>query len=84
MAPRGRTATEAPFGPGALPLQPRDDSRGLTMGDVHPQPVDDAQVPADAALPRPLLRDPPPPPGYTNPLEESDLLEELFSAEKGP
>ena len=52
------------------------------MGDVHPQPVDDAQVPADAALPRPLLRDPPPPPGYTNPLEESDLLEELFSAEK--
>jgi hypothetical protein len=28
----------------------------------------------------PLLRDPPPPPGYTNPLEQSEVLEELFSA----
>jgi hypothetical protein len=54
------------------------------MGDVQQQPVEDAQEAADPALPRPLLRDPPPPPGYTNPLEESDLLEELFSAEKGP
>lgn len=53
------------------------------MGDVHQQPVEDAQ-PTDPAVPQPLLRDPPPPPGYTNPLEESDLLEELFSAEKGP
>ena len=54
------------------------------MGDVHQHSVDDAQEPADPALPQPLLRDPPPPPGYTNPLEESDLLEELVSAEKGP
>jgi hypothetical protein len=28
----------------------------------------------------PLLRDPPPPPGYTNPVEESDVLEDPFSA----
>jgi len=53
------------------------------MGDVHQDRVDDAQEPTDPAVPQPLLRDPPPPPGYTNPLEESDLLEELFSAEKG-
>ncbi len=53
------------------------------MGDVAQQPVEDAQ-PTDPSVPHPLLRDPPPPPGYTNPLEESDLLEELFSAEKGP
>ena len=53
------------------------------MGDVHRHPVDEAQQPTDPTVPQPLLRDPPPPPGYTNPLEESDLLEELFSAEKG-
>jgi hypothetical protein len=29
--------------------------------------------------PAPLLRDPPPPPGYTNPLEQSEVLEEPFS-----
>jgi len=28
----------------------------------------------------PLLRDPPPPPGYSNPVEESEVLEEPFSA----
>ena len=27
----------------------------------------------------PLLRDPPPPPGYINPLEQSELLEQLSS-----
>lgn len=26
----------------------------------------------------PLLRDPPPPPGYVNPLEQSELLEQPF------
>ena len=53
------------------------------MGDVHQHSVDGAQEPADPALPQPLLRDPPPPPGYRNPLEESDLLEEVISGEKG-
>ena len=28
----------------------------------------------------PLLRDPPPPPGYSNPVEESEVLVEPFSA----
>lgn len=27
----------------------------------------------------PLLRDPPPPPGYINPVEQSEVLEGLFS-----
>ena len=27
----------------------------------------------------PLLRDPPPPPGYVNPVEESEFLEEPFA-----
>ena len=27
---------------------------------------------------RPLLRDPPPPPGYVNPVEQSELLEQPF------
>jgi hypothetical protein len=29
----------------------------------------------------PLLRDPPPPPGYVDPLEESDVLQDPFAAE---
>ena len=32
----------------------------------------------------PLLRDPPPPPGYSNPVEESEVLEEPFSAPDQP
>ena len=30
----------------------------------------------------PLLRDPPPPPGYTDPVAESALLEEIFGTEE--
>ena len=28
----------------------------------------------------PLLRDPPPPPGYVNPVEQSEVLEQPFTA----
>jgi hypothetical protein len=30
--------------------------------------------------PAPLLRDPPPPPGYTDPVEQSEVLEQAFTA----
>ena len=29
----------------------------------------------------PLLRDPPPPPGYVDPIEESDVLQEPFASD---
>ena len=51
------------------------------MGDVEDEHVGDPEEPLDAEPSRPLLRDPPPPPGYVNPLEESELLEEPFSSE---
>ena len=44
-----------------------------------PQTAQTAEEPPHA----PLLRDPPPPPGYTNPVEESDVLEDPFSASSG-
>lgn len=40
----------------------------------------DAGDRAEEQLGVPLLRDPPPPPGYSNPVEESEVLEEPFSA----
>lgn len=45
------------------------------MSDVD---LDHSEDPDERPTP-PLLRDPPPPPGYTNPLEQSEVLEELFS-----
>lgn len=30
----------------------------------------------------PLLRDPPPPPGYVDPIEESDVLEDPFARDR--
>jgi hypothetical protein len=33
----------------------------------------------DEHRPPPLPRDPPPPPGYTNPIEQSEVLEGLLS-----
>jgi hypothetical protein len=42
------------------------------VGSVEPEP------------PGPLLRDPPPPPGYTNPVEQSDLLDSPFASEREP
>jgi hypothetical protein len=38
-----------------------------------------AAVPQDEADDGPLLRDPPPPPGYVDPLEGSEALEHLSS-----
>ena len=32
----------------------------------------------------PLLRDPPPPPGYVDPIAESDVLQGHFASEDGP
>lgn len=49
------------------------------MTEVDPEPVEEPQQPL--AHRGPLLRDPPPPPGYTNPVEESELLEEPFGAQ---
>jgi len=51
------------------------------VGDVEDEHVGDPEEQLDAEPSRPLLRDPPPPPGYVNPLEESELLEEPFSCE---
>jgi hypothetical protein len=45
------------------------------MSDVGSQ----APEPPDERPSVPLLRDPPPPPGYTNPLEQSDVLEDPFN-----
>jgi hypothetical protein len=45
------------------------------MSDVDP---DLPPHPGERPTP-PLPRDPPPPPGYTNPVEQSEVLEELFS-----
>lgn len=45
------------------------------MTDIVTEPPDDPdQRPAG-----PLLRDPPPPPGDVNPVEQSELLERPFS-----
>jgi len=38
--------------------------------------VDVAEEPAGSEKAGPLLRDPPPPPGYVDPLEQSELLDE--------
>lgn len=43
---------------------------------ASPAPSADAANAADAA--EPLLRDPPPPPGYVDPLEEDPLLSDLM------
>jgi hypothetical protein len=44
------------------------------MTDVGTQPPDaPEEQPAG-----PLLRDPPPPPGYVNPVEQSEVLEQPF------
>jgi len=51
------------------------------VADVDDEHVGDPEKPLDAEPSGPLLRDPPPPPGYINPLEESELLEEPFSCE---
>lgn len=42
------------------------------MPDVAPHAPDAPQERAAA----PLLRDPPPPPGYVNPVEQSEVLEQ--------
>ena len=39
--------------------------------------MDHPTSPAPDERPGPLLRDPPPPPGYVDPLDESQLLEDL-------
>ena len=50
------------------------------MTEVEPGAVEEPEHPVE---PRgPLLRDPPLPPGYTNPVEESELLEEPFGAQR--
>ena len=50
------------------------------MTDVEREAVEEPEHPVE---PRgPLLRDPPLPPGYTNPVEESELLEEPFGAQR--
>ena len=51
------------------------------MADVEDEHVDDPEESLDAEPSGPLLRDPPPPPGYVNPVEQSELLEEPFSGE---
>jgi hypothetical protein len=38
----------------------------------------------ETSWPVPLPRDPPPPPGYVNPVEENALLEDPFTPREGP
>jgi hypothetical protein len=47
------------------------------MTDVGTQ-APDAPDAAEEQPPGPLLRDPPPPPGYVNPVEQSEVLEQPF------
>ena len=52
------------------------------MADTEGDPVVAAEERLEAEPSGPLLRDPPPPPGYVNPLDESELLEEPFASEE--
>ncbi len=52
------------------------------MAEVAEEHVDDPGEALDLESSGPLLRDPPPPPGYTNPVEENELLEEPFAPER--
>jgi hypothetical protein len=53
-----------------------------TRRDDHPDPDEEATQPTPDGLHVPLPRDPPPPPGYIDPLHESDVLADL--ADPGP
>lgn len=46
------------------------------MGESTDPEVHAAEEPAESETPGPLLRDPPPPPGYVDPIEQSELLDE--------
>ena len=48
-------------------------------GDDHDDPLERTTEPQP---PGPLPRDPPPPPGYVDPLQESELLDQPFAPEQ--
>jgi hypothetical protein len=72
-----RATRRGPPPPVLIPPAPAPPSARTTMArqtaTASPAPAADA---ADAA--EPLLRDPPPPPGYVDPLEEDPLLSDLM------
>ena len=52
------------------------------MPDIEEHAVVTPKAHLEAEPSGPLLRDPPPPPGYVNPVEGSELLEEPFASEE--
>jgi len=52
------------------------------VADVDGEAVVAPQEKLEAEPAGPLLRDPPPPPGYVNPVEESEFLKEPFASEE--
>lgn len=52
------------------------------MADVDSEDVCTPREHPETGPSGPLLRDPPAPPGYVNPAEESQLLEEPFASEE--
>ena len=83
----GPTADAAPSRarPPRARAQPSDGGGGPAMSDVDGSRLPSARrSPMRPRATGPLLRDPPPPPGYINPLEQSELLEQLSSPADEP